>query len=139
MRHVDPHVLVDRGRVDVDVDLLRARREGVEPPGHPVVEARADRDHHVAAVHRQVGLVGAVHAEHAEELRVGGREGAEPHQRQGAREAGQPDELGQQLAQAARPGIDHAAAAVEQRPLGLGDQRRPPRRSAPRSASVCGR
>ena len=29
---------------------------------------------HVAAVHRQVRLVGAVHAQHAEELRVAGRD-----------------------------------------------------------------
>ena len=41
-RQIDLDVLVDRGRVDVDVDLLRARREGVEPAGDAVVEARAD-------------------------------------------------------------------------------------------------
>ena len=117
-RHVDLDVLVDRGRIDVDVDLLRARREGVEPPGDAVVEARADADHHVAIVHRPVGLPGAVHAEHAEPLRIGGREGAEPHQRRGDRKAGELDELAQQLARRAA-GIDDAAAGVEQRPLGV--------------------
>ena len=67
-------------------------REGIEPAGDAVVEARAEIDHHVAIVHREVGLVGAVHAEHAEELRVGGRIGAEPHQRRGDRKAGEAHE-----------------------------------------------
>src|SRR3546814_1311620 len=47
-RQVDHHVLVDRGGVDVDVDLLGARRELVEAAGDAVVEARADVDHHIA-------------------------------------------------------------------------------------------
>ena len=102
-RHVDLDVLVDRGRIDVDVDLLRVRRERVEPAGDAVVEARADADHHVAIVHRPVGFVGAVHAEHAEPLRIGGRKGAEAHQRRGDREAGELDQLAQQLAGASGP------------------------------------
>ena len=71
------------------------RAEGVQPPGHPVVEAGADIQHHVAAMHRQVGFVGAVHPEHAEELRIARRIGAEPHQRVGAGKAGQAHELDQ--------------------------------------------
>ena len=59
--------------------LRRPRREGIEPAGDAVVEARADADHHVAIMHDVVGLVGAVHAEHAEPLLVGRRVGAEPH------------------------------------------------------------
>src|ERR1022692_3983539 len=51
--HVD--ILVDRGRIDVDMDLLRAGREGVDAAGDAVVEACADADHHVAIVHRHVG------------------------------------------------------------------------------------
>jgi hypothetical protein len=95
-RHVHLDVLVDRGRVDVDVDLLRSRREGVEPARHPVVEARADVEHDVAAMHGEVRLVGAVHAEHAEEVRVAGRIGAEAHQRVRAGIARHAHELGQQ-------------------------------------------
>ena len=117
-RDVDLDVLVDRRRVDVDVDLARAGRERVEPPGDAVVEARADAQHHVAVVHRPVRLVGAVHAEHAEPLRIGRRIGAEPHQRGGDREAGEPRELAQQVARL-RPGIDDAAARIDDRPLRL--------------------
>ena len=47
--------------------------------------------------------------------------GAEPHQRRGDREAGELDQLAQQLA-GARAGIDDAAAGVEQRPLGVRHQ-----------------
>ncbi|CAA7626911.1 conserved hypothetical protein [Magnetospirillum sp. UT-4] len=119
-RQVDRHVLVDGTGVDVDVDLLGIRREGVEPPGDAVVEAGADIDHQIAAVHGQVGLVGAVHAEHAQRLRIRAREAAQAHQGLGAGEAGHAHELGQQLA-GRGAGIDHAAADVEQRPLGVGD------------------
>ena len=93
---VGPHDLADRRGVDVDVDLLRAGREGVQPAGHPVVEARADADHHVAVVHGVVGLEGAVHADHAQPGRVVGREGAQAHQGRGHRRAGQGGELAQQ-------------------------------------------
>ena len=103
------------------MDLLRAGREGVEPAGDAVVEARADADHHVAIVHRHVGFQRAVHAEHAHPLRIGGRKGAEPHQRRGDREAGELDQLAQQVARRLA-GIDHAAAGVEQRPLGMRHQ-----------------
>ena len=70
----------------------------VDAAGDAVVEARADAHHHVAVVHGEVGLVGAVHAEHAEPLLAGGREGAEPHQRRGDGKAGEPHQLAQQLA-----------------------------------------
>ena len=118
---VDADVLVDRGPVDVDVDLLGIGRKGREPAGHPVVEPGADIDHHVAVMHRHVGLVHAMHSHHAQKLRVGSRKGAEAHEGQRAGIAGEPDELAKELG-GARPGIDHAAAAIEQRALGLGHQ-----------------
>ena len=113
-------LLIDDGSMSTWI-LLRARRERVEPAGDAVVEARADADHHVAVVHRPVRLPGAVHAEHAEPLRIGGRIGAEPHQRRGDRKAGELDQLAQEVARL-RAGIDDAAAGVEQRPLGVRHQ-----------------
>ena len=71
-----------------------------------------------------VGLVGAVHAEHAEPLRIGRRIGAEPHQRRGDRKAGEPRELAQQVA-CLRAGIDDAAAGIDDRPLGVRPSCRP--------------
>ncbi len=67
-------------------------------------------------------LIGAVHAEHAEPLRIVGGEGAEPHQRRGDRCAGERHELAQGGARVGA-GVDHAAAGVEDRPLGRGDHR----------------
>ena len=103
------------------MDFLGAGREGVEPAGDAVVEARADADHHVAIVHRHVGFQRAVHAEHAHPLRIGRRKGAKPHQRRGDRKAGELDQFAQQVA-GGFAGIDHAAAGVEQRPLGMRHQ-----------------
>ena len=57
-----------------------------------------------------------MHADHAEEMRVGRRKRAEPHQGQGARRIGQPHQLGKAGA-GLGPGIDQPAAAVEQRPF----------------------
>ena len=111
-------LLIDDG-IDIDVDLLGARRERIEAAGDAVVEARADVDHHVAIVHRHVGFVGAVHAEHAEPLLVGGGIGAEAHQRRGDREAGQMRTNSRSKLARLRAGIDDAAAGVEDRPLAL--------------------
>ena len=77
-RQIYAHILVDRGRVYIDVDLFGVRRECIEPAGDPIVKARPDRDHQIAAVHSQIRLVGAVHTDHAEEMRVGRRKRAEP-------------------------------------------------------------
>ncbi len=120
-RQVDPHVLVDRAGIDVDMDLLGVGRELGELAGDAVVEARADIDQHVAVIHCQVGFVGAVHAEHAEELLVRRRKRAEPHQRVGDGIARHVHELGEQLGRL-RPRIDHAAAGVEDRLPGGSDQ-----------------
>ena len=50
--HVDLDVLVDLGRVDLDVDLLGVRRVGLEVAGHAVVEAHAERDDQVGLLDR---------------------------------------------------------------------------------------
>ena len=121
-RHVDADVLVDRGGIDVDVDLLRARRERVDPAGDAVVEARTDAQHDVAAVHRHVGLVGAVHAEHAEPVLAGRRIGAEPHQGRSDRKTRRLDQFAQQF-RGFGSGIDDAAAGVDHRTFRGGEQR----------------
>ena len=84
-------------------------------PGHPVIEPGADVQHHVAAMHRQVRLDGAVHPQHAQELRVGRRVGTQPHQGGGAGRAAEPNQLPQR-GRRVRPGVDDAAAAVDDRP-----------------------
>ena len=104
------------------MDLGRARREGVEPAGDAIVETGADGDHQIAIVHRIIGLERPVHAEHAEPVAAGGRIGAEPHQGRGDRKAGEFDEFAQQR-RGLRPGIDDAAAGIEDRPLRLGHHR----------------
>ena len=114
-RDVHLDVLRDRRGVDVDVDDLRVRRERVHPPGHPVVEARRHRHQAVRVVHRHVGVVGAVHAEHVERERIGHRERAQAHEGLGDRDLGQVRQLAQ-LGRGVRG--DRAAAHVEHRPLG---------------------
>ena len=121
-REVDGDDLVDRASVDVDVDLFGIGRESVEAAGDAVVEARADCDDQVGAVHRHVRFIGAVHAEHAEPLVIVRRESTEPHQRRGDWRAGERDQLAQRRA-GVGAGVDHPAAGVEDRALGGGDHR----------------
>ena len=104
------------------MDLLRVRRERTDPAGDAIVETRADADHDVAIVHRHVGFVGAVHAEHADPVLAARRIGAETHQRRGDRKAGQIDQLAQEMARL-RPGIDDAAARIDDRLPGRRHQR----------------
>ena len=109
-------VLVDRRRIDVDVNFLRSWRERVEAPGDAIVEARADANHQVAIVHGVVGLERSMHAKHAEPMLVGSRKGAEPQERRGDRESGRADEFAQQ-GRGVGAGIDDSAAGVENRLL----------------------
>ena len=109
-RNIDHDVLVDRRGVDINVDLGRIRRELVELAGDAVIEARADVEHHVTVVHGQIGFVGAVHAQHPDELLIRSRVGPQSHQGVGDRHAGHPGELDQQLQTGAcvdhHPGTD---------------------------------
>ena len=104
---------------DLAFDLGEIRRVA----DHPVIEARPDREQHVAVMHRHVRFVGAVHAEHADELRIGRREAAQPHQRVGARKPEQAHEL-RELRRGL--GQDDPATGVDHRPLGLEQEAAPP-------------
>ena len=103
------------------MNLFRAGRESVEPAGDAVVETRTDADHQVAIVHRPVRFPRAVHAEHAEPLRIGRRIRAEPHERRGDRKAGKLHNLAQEHRRLGAR-IDDAAASVEQRTLRIPHQ-----------------
>ena len=118
---VHRHVLVDGRGVDVDLHLGRAVREIREPAGHAIVEAGAHRDHQIALGHCHVGFVGAVHAEHAEEERVGPRIAAEPHQRVGDGIARAPHQRRETLRRVG-PCVDDAAPGIEEGTLGTRQQ-----------------
>ena len=94
-------------------------RERVEVAGDAVVEAGAEADDQVAALQPGHGGHGAVHAGHAEVLRVAVRERAAGHQRGDDRH---PGELREHPQLAGRAGADRAAADVQHRATGLEDQ-----------------
>ena len=120
-RNIDHDVLVDRRGVDINVDLGRIRRELVELAGDAVIEARTDVEHHVTVVHGQIGFVGAVHAQHPNELLIRSRVSPQPHQGVGNRHAGHPGELDQQL-RGFWACVDDPAPSVDDRTLGLGQR-----------------
>ena len=80
-RHVDRHVLVDLGRIDLDVNLAGVRRVGPEVAGHAIVEAHARGDQQVGFLDRVVDPGLAVHAHHADVQVVRGGEAADAEQR----------------------------------------------------------
>jgi hypothetical protein len=98
----------------------RPRRELLHLAGDAVVEARADREQHVAILDRVVRERRAVHAEHAQREIAGRIHRADAHER---RHDGDVEPLGE-LAQVGRcVAVDDAAAGVEQRPLRVAQQR----------------
>ena len=118
-RDVGDPVLADLGGVDVGVDDPRAGREGVQVAGHPVVEPGTQADDQVAALEPGHGRDRAVHAGHAEVLRVAVRERTTRHQGRDDRDAG---EFGEHRELARRAGADGAATDVQDRAAGLEDQ-----------------
>ena len=87
-------------------------REILDAAGDAVVKAGTDVDHQITAVHGEVGLIQAVHAEHAEPVLAGGGIAAKAHQGGGDGEIGGGDKIAQQAA-GLWPRIDDAAAGVE--------------------------
>ena len=118
-RHVRRTVLADLRRVDVRVDDRRVRGEARELAGHAVVEAGAEREDQVGLLQRGHGRDRAVHAGHAEVLRVRVGQRAAGHERRDCSGAGEVDELAQL---GRRAGTDRAAADVEDGPTRRGEQ-----------------
>ena len=100
---------------------LRVRGEQRRLAGHAVIEPRAERDEQVGLLQREHRGNRAVHAGHAEVLRVRVGERAAGHERRDDRRAGRLGE-GEQLGRGLR--ADDAAADVEHGLLRLGEQLR---------------
>ena len=111
-RQININSLVDRTAIDIDVDFFGLGRERIEASSHPVVEARAEADDQVRLVHRQIGFIGAVHAQHAEPLVRRRREGAQAHERGRNRATDPIRQFAQQYA-GLRTAVDDAATCIE--------------------------
>ena len=112
--------------------IAASGRERVELAGDPVVEAGAERDQQVGLLQRVHRGDRAVHAGHAQVLRVRVGERAARHQRGDDRDAGQLGELAQPLGGA---GLEHAAADVQHRAAAPWRSAGPPRGSACRAGA----
>ena len=135
---VGAHHLADRRGVDVDVDLLRAGREGVQPAGDPVVEARADRRPSRRSRawrgwprRRRACRPCPARPDRWPGTRPGPSGSRSPARRSGPRTRA--------AGRWRRAGVDHAAAGVEDRPLGAGRSAPPPRRCGPGRPWCAGR
>ncbi len=117
-RHINADHLVDRGGVDIDMCLHRVGAEVLDPAGDAVIKASTDVDHQIAAMHGEVRLIEPVHAQHAQPVPPRRRIGAQTHQGRGDRKARGIHQFAQKLA-CCGARVDHAAAGIENRPLGL--------------------
>jgi hypothetical protein len=102
------------------MDHARFRRERGQTARRAIVEARADDEQQIAFLHREIRRRIAMHAEHAQIVRVVRIAGAESLQRRHGRNAGQARELAQFAFGA---GEADAAADVQQRLLRARQQR----------------
>jgi hypothetical protein len=58
-------LLIDDGSISMWI-FFEPGENASSAPGDAVIEARADADHDIAIMHRHVGFIGAVHAQHAQ-------------------------------------------------------------------------
>jgi hypothetical protein len=109
-------ILVDGGWINIDMDLLRPGEKASSRPVMRSSKRAPILNHDIAIMHRQIGFISAVHAQHAKELRIIGI-GPSPIS---VEVTGAPVSLGQfaQQLDGFRPGIDDAAAGIEDGPLG---------------------
>ncbi len=111
-------VLADLGGIDIDVDHLGVRSEGREPAGDTVVEAHAKGDEEIGVRQPHVGGVAAVHAGHADEVGVVGRQRAQAHEGADGRQV---SGFHQRSQFGGGPRSDDPASGVHHRPLCLPD------------------
>ena len=107
-------VLGDLGRVDVGVHHRGLRGEAVQPAGDPVVEPGPERYQQVRLLQGTHGRHLAVHARHAQVLRMAAGERTARHQRG---DHGHPGQFGQRDEVLARACLDHPAPDVQDRAL----------------------
>jgi hypothetical protein len=126
-RGIGVHVLVDFGRIDVDVNLLRVDGVGLDVARDAIVEPHPERDEQVRLLNRVVDPRLAVHAHHADVKGVACREAAESEQRH---RDGRVDALGElphflhgTALQDALPGEDDGALRLREQ-IGRGGHRR---------------
>ena len=77
-RHVHFYVLVDFGRIDLDVNLLGILSVGLQVARNPVVKAHAEGEQQVGLLNRMVDPGFSVHPHHAEIQRMGSRKRSQP-------------------------------------------------------------
>ena len=115
-------ILADLGRIDVHVNHLGVRSERGQPAGDAIVEAHAERDEQIGLGHAHVGRVAAVHAGHADEIRM--RRSDSPPRPISVHTAGASMSSTSCAQFLGRPGGDDAAARVDERPLRFPDHLR---------------
>ena len=120
---------ISAGSMSAWIDL-GVRREESQLAGHPVVEARAERDDQVAALQRADRGDGAVHAGHAQVLRVAS--GNAPRAISVVT-TGMPVSSASSSSSADARALMHAAADVQHRALAPRRSAGPPRGSACRA------
>ena len=91
------------------------RAEFFDVAGHTVIETRTDGNQYITVVHRHVGFIGTVHAEHADKLRVSGWIGTQPHQGIGDGKIQYLGQLGERLGRITE---NDTTTGIENRPFG---------------------
>jgi hypothetical protein len=112
---IDLDVLVELAGIDVDVNLLRVERVGLDVARHAIVEPHAERDQEIGFLHGRIDPGFAVHAHHPEVQMMTGREAANAEQRHGDRDVGL---LGKRLECRFGAAKHDAVAGQDERPLG---------------------
>ncbi|MNZ52061.1 hypothetical protein D3C78_698950 [compost metagenome] len=117
--HVGGAALAELGGIHIQVDHPGLGGELFQLAGHPIIEAGAHYQQQIALLHRIVGSLGAVHAEHAEIDGAVGIQRAYPLEGGDRRHAGDGGKVAQLLLSV---GHAHSSPDVEHGALGSGQQ-----------------
>ena len=120
-RDIGDAVFADFGRVDIDMDDAGVAGKGGELASDAVVKPDAESDKKVAVGDAHVGGVTAVHARHADEVRMAGGQAAETHQSADGGRVGEFDEFREF---GGCVGRDDAATRIDEGPFRFPNQLR---------------
>ena len=118
-RHIGMAVLADLRRINFEVHHLGPGGKGVELSGDAIIKTGADGDQQIALRDGEVGIGGAMHAEHADRQGIVFIEGPLAHQGGGDREL---IAVRQRLETVVRCSRDRPATDVQQGAVGLLNQ-----------------
>lgn len=121
-RKIEKKVIVDRRRIDIDMNFIGIRRERVEEEGDEVVEKRKEEKNEIEIMNGNVGLIGEVNEKNKEKVIEGGGIGEKKNKSGGDREIDDIEKIKKKKGRRGE-GIDKEEERINERIYGIGEKK----------------